>query len=229
MMRSNLPRLIIGYPGNLGRAPCPTFKVGWTSFSESDHFVLEAVIKILAQHPKKEVVEKTHRYDKPTPSQWTQYNEDIKSCLVDEVRFDLKILLAALQQSEEKNLDRTPPEKRKPYLTRQTWEKIQERNRLRCNKAPETEVRKLSKEIAELAKRDKQESLMEQPNEIPVDHSKKGLWKAVRSLKKTPQYVRMKKMDNQQVLLTRRSETIATYLAKTHGTNSTNTVVMKSQ
>ena len=112
-------------------------------FFESDHFVLEAVIKILAQHPKKEVVEKTHRYDKPTPSQWTQYNEDIKSCLVDEVRFDLTILLAALQQSEEKNLDRTPPEKRKPYLTRQTWAKIQKRNRLRCNKAPETEVRKL--------------------------------------------------------------------------------------
>ena len=89
-------------------------------FFESDHVVLEAVIKILAQHPNKEVVEKTHRYDKPTPSQWTHYNEDIKSCLVDEVRFDIKILLAALQQSEEKNLDRTPPEKRKPYLTRQT-------------------------------------------------------------------------------------------------------------
>ena len=70
---------------------------------------------------------------------------------------------------------------------------------------------------------------MERPNEIPVDHSKKGLWKAVRSLKKTPQYVRMKKMDNQQVLLTRRAETIATYLEKTHGTNSTNTVVLKSQ
>ena len=138
-------------------------------------------------------------------------------------------MLRALQQSAEKHLDRTPPEKRKPYLTRQTWAKIQKRNRLRCNKAPETEVRKLSKEIAELAKRDKQESLMERPNEIPVDHSKKGLWKAVRSLKKTPQYVRMKKMDNQQVLLTRRAETIATYLEKTHGTNSTNTVVLKSQ
>ena len=141
-------------------------------FFKSDHFVLEAVIKILAPHPKKEIVEKTHRYDKPTPSQWTQYNEDIKSCLDDEVRFDLKLLLVALQQSAEKNLDRTPPEKRKPYLTRQTWEKIQERNRLRCNKAPETEVRKLSKEIAELAKRDN-----------PIDHSKKGLWKAVRGLK----------------------------------------------
>ena len=42
---------------------------------------------------------------------------------------------------------------------------------------------------------------MEQFNEKPVDHSKKGLWKAVRGLKKkfTPQYVRMKNMDNQHV------------------------------
>ena len=68
-------------------------------FFESDHFVLEAVIKILAQHPKKEVVEKTHRYDKSTPSRWIQYSENtktsIKSCLVDEIRFDLKLLLVA--------------------------------------------------------------------------------------------------------------------------------------
>ena len=60
----------------------------------------------------------------------------------------------------------------------------------------------------------KREHLIEHFNENPQDPSKKGLWKAVKDLKKkfVPNYIKMKNMDGRHVPLAKRAETIATYL-----------------
>ena len=84
-----------------------------------------------------------------------------------------------------------------------------------------TEVRKLNKEIGQMAKKDKQNHLIEQFNENPIDINKKNLWKAVKGLrtKFTPQYVQMKNESGIHVPLNQRAETIAQYLENKHWKN----------
>ena len=72
-----------------------------------------------------------------------------------------------------------------------------------------------------MARRDKQSCLFEQFNENPNDANKKGLWKAVKGLKKkyVPNYVKIKNSDGKHVPLNQRAETIADYLEKIHWSN----------
>ena len=67
----------------------------------------------------------------------------------------------------------------------------------------------------------KREHLIEHFNENPQDPSKKGLWKAVKGLKKkfVPNYIKMKNMDGRHIPLAERAETIATYLEEQHWSN----------
>ena len=120
--------------------------------------------------------------------------------------------------SAEDNLEKMPNGKRKNYITRNTWHQIEKRNQLRSNGAPSQEVRKLDKEIPKQARLDHRNHLIEKFNENLNDPNKKGLWKAVKDLKRkvTPQYVHMKNLHGARVPITERAQTIATYLETKH-------------
>ena len=62
-----------------------------------------------------------------------------------------------------------------------------------------------------MAQRDKREHLIEQFNEKTQDYNEKGLWRAVKGLKKkfAPNYAQMKNSEGKHVPLTSRAETIA--------------------
>ena len=83
------------------------------------------------------------------------------------------------------------------------------------------ELKQLNKDITKSANMDKQTSLMEKFNENPMDPNKRGLWRAVRSLKRkfTPQYVKMKNKHGKHVPLILRAETVASYLEEEHWKN----------
>ena len=106
--------------------------------------------------------------------------------------------------------------KKKKFIKHETWEKIQERNEKTRIGATKKDIADLNREIARMARRDKQSCLIEEFNENPNDINKRGLWKAVKGLKKkfVPNYVKMKNLDGKHVPLNQRAETIADYLEK---------------
>ena len=106
-----------------------------------------------------------------------------------------------------------------------TWSKIEGRNQLRRSGASAREVRQLNKEIYKRARIDRQNHLIEQFNENPNDPHKKGLWRAVKGLKRkfTPQYVQMKNAQGNHVPVAERAQAIAEYLETKHWYNDLDT------
>ena len=99
------------------------------------------------------------------------------------------------------HLEAISNEKRKSYISKSTWEMIEERNKLHENGAPEKEVKQLTRKIAKHAKDDKTNDLLEEFNENPKDENNKDLWKSVKQLKKkfTPNYIKMKNKNGMYV------------------------------
>ena len=123
------------------------------------------------------------------------------------------------------------PNKKKPYLSRETWRKIRTRNDMRANNATNKDIKQLSKEIAKDAKVDKQRDLIERFKENPEDKPKKQMWKAVKELrnKMVPQFVKMKNQTGAHVTLVQLAETIAEYLAHEHWKNTSDADVSNTR
>jgi exonuclease III len=189
---------------------------------ESDHLVLECKAEILTQAntKKKNSVPKFH---KPNRQQWEKFNEHVAG-LMGQNSCTLNCFQKAVLDSAKRHLETIPHEKRKPYISRSTWAKIEERNRCKHAGATTMEMRRMNREINQMAKKDKQNHLIEQFNDNPQDRNKKNLWKAVKGLrtKFTPQYVQMKNERGVHVPLNQRAETIAQYLENTHWNNDRN-------
>ena len=80
----------------------------------------------------------------------------------------------------------------------------------------------MNRHIAKSAHDDRKNQLIEQFNGNPEDKNKKGLWKAVKDLKRTftPQFVQMKNQNGTYVRVTQRAQTIAEYLEDVHWKNN---------
>ena len=187
---------------------------------DSDHFLLECRLVVTTICRKEDNSFKAKRYSKPDPMKWNAYNDKIRS-LLEGKQCDLDIFTKALLEGAEAALDGEPKQKKKKFIKPQTWEKIKERNEQTRTGATKKDISDLNKEIARMARRDKQSCLIEEFNENPADVNKKGLWKAVKGLKKkfVPHYVKMKNSDGKHVPLGQRAETIADYLENIHWTN----------
>ena len=187
---------------------------------DSDHFVLECKLNISFPTFKKDNAPRTSRYAKPDSDRWIFYNNNIRS-LLEGKRCDLDSLTEAMKNAAASSLRIEPPNKTKKFIRQSTWAKIEERNEKARNGTTAKEITNLNREIARMARRDRQDHLIEQFNENPQDPNKKGLWRAVKGLKKKfiPNYVKMKNMDGQHVPLAQRAETIANYLEQKHWSN----------
>ena len=192
-------------------------------FYDSDHFVLECRIMIKGLYHKTHNKERTVRFYKPNVERWKNYNMHIQHAIKRD-SLCLQSLSALLQEAADKHLEKIPHDKKKSYISRGTWAKIEKRNLGRRHGMTSAELKQLNNDIAKSANMDKQASLMEKFNENPMDPNKKGLWKAVRSLKRkfTPQYVKMKNKHGKHVPLILRAETVASYLEEEHWKNDAN-------
>ena len=131
----------------------------------------------------------------------------------------LNTFVEGILRAAESSLEKMPNGKRKNYITRNTWNQIEERNQLRSNGAPSQEVHRLNKEISKQARLDPRNHLIEKFNENPNDPNIKGLWRAVKDLKRkfTPQYAHMKNLHVARVPISERAQALATYLEKIIG------------
>ena len=75
-----------------------------------------------------------------------------------------------------------------------------------------------------MARKDRRNHLIEQFDENPQDTQKKGLWKAVKGLKRkfTPRYVQMKNEHGKHAPIIERAQTIANYFESAHWKNDLN-------
>ena len=186
----------------------------------SDHFLLEIILEIPMGCTKKKKGYKCKRFLKPGAESWNNYNRHVKEH-VGHNGLTLGSFTTAVLQAANEQLEEEPFEKKKDYISKQTWDKIEERNRLFKKDTRNEEVKKINREIAKDAKVDKRQHTIEQFNENPLDKNEKSLWKAVKGLKKKfqPKYVQMKSQDGKHVPLTKRAETIAQYLEQEHWKN----------
>ena len=187
---------------------------------DSDHFILECRFAIRIICKKIDESFQTKRYLKPDTATWNTYNDKIRS-LFEGSRYNLDMFTKAVLEATNQSLNREPKQKRKKFIRPQTCEKIKERNQKARDGATKKDISDLNKEIARMARRDKQSCLIKQFNENPNDANKKGLWKAVKGLKKkyVPNYVKIKNSDGKHVPLNQRAETISNYLEKIHWSN----------
>ena len=113
-----------------------------------------------------------------------QYNKHIHDKIINSDIISLPFFSTVITDAAQKCLEIIPPNKKKPYLSRETWTKIRTRNDMRANSATNKDIKQLSKEIAKDAKVDKQRDLIERFKENPEDKPKKQMWKAVKELRK---------------------------------------------
>ena len=191
-------------------------------YFDSDHFIVECCIVVSALAQQKKTRDETKRYFKPSQEQWVRYNQHIKEKLYNSNDVSIHVLVQTVRTAAEKHLDKIHPDKKKTYLSRATWRKIETRNTMRRDGATSQEIRDMNKDIAKAAKIDKQTSLIEKFNDNPCDKNKKHMWKAVKDLRKkfVPQFVKMKNQAGQHVPLIKRAETVAQYLASEHWQNN---------
>ena len=187
---------------------------------DSDHVVLEAEFE-MKPNLRTQDVHYTERFQKPCWDRWIKFNSDFR-CLIADNPKCLQSFAVSILRAAETNLDEVPREQKRQYLSKTTWKKLQERNKLREEGASSERVRALNKEISQMARKDRKNHLIERFNENPLDPNKKGLWKAVKSLKQKfmPQFVKMRNADGRHVPVTQRAKAIADYLENTHWNNS---------
>jgi hypothetical protein len=190
---------------------------------DSDHVVVEARFE-MNPSPRTPEPNSSKKNSKPSQEQWCLFNDDC-SRLFAEQPLCLQKFVAGILRAAETNLALVPVGKKKSYISNSTWSKIEGRNQLRRSGASAREVRQLNKEIYKRARVDRQNNLIEQFNENPNDPHKKGLWRAVKGLKRkfTPQYVQMKNAQGNHVPVAERAQAIAEYLETKHWYNDLDT------
>ena len=190
---------------------------------DSDHVVVEARFE-MKPSPRTPEPNSSKKNSKPSQEQWCLFNDDC-SRLFAEQPLCLQKFVAGILRAAETNLALVPVGKKKSYISNSTWSKLEGRNQLRRSGASAREVRQLNKEIYKRARVDWQNNLIEQFNENPSDLHKKGLWRAVKGLKRkfTPQYVQMKNAQGNHVPVAERAQAIAEYLETKHWYNDLDT------
>ena len=141
-------------------------------FFETDHFVLEARLSVSAFNYRPNDRESTKKCLKPDSDRWRTYNEYVRNYFVTHP-ITLKGFTSAMQESAEKFLERIPKDRKKPYISRQTWNKIEERNNKRRLGASVGEMKQRNNDFAKSAKLDKQQVLIEKFVESTQDKHKK--------------------------------------------------------
>jgi len=179
-------------------------------YFDSDHFLLEIIFsaKVKARSCKNK--NKAKRYYKPDDKRWHEYNNEVRT-LLEQDGISLASFTNAVTTAAGNQLLEVSPEVKKHFISKQTWDKIETRNKMNKEGCTKKEMKDITREIGKAAKVDKQNHLIEQFNENPRDTNKKGLWKSVKQLKKkfVPNFIKMKNKSGQHVPLVKRAEAIA--------------------
>ena len=194
-------------------------------FFPSDHYIVEAQVGVrLSAH--KDYKMRIPKFRQPTQIESDLYNETLTTRLTTlEISADTswsKISNCILETASQ-TLTKIDPKQKQEYLSRETWQKIVDRQQAHVSGNLEV-VKDLSYQIKNLVRRDKRCAVFDSIREIPEQKEK---WMGIKNLKKehNPRFIHMKNLQGEHVAPRNRAEAIATYLQDKHWTNNNNTPV----
>ena len=162
---------------------CET-KANW--YRDSDHIPIAAEIRTsMKRCEKQEKPKAAKKYHKPAKEEKKAYNDEIREAIKKihreallEGRQDtikLSDWINIIENAAEATLKEVDPTIRKDYISRDTWDKIKERNEEQEKGDPENKVIALNKEIKKMAFNNRKNQKLEGFKENPEDKNKKHL------------------------------------------------------
>ena len=130
--------------------------------------------------------------------------------------YDWKVLSNQILLAANASLRKKTPQQRRNYISRKTWNLIQERQNEHQNGDSQA-VDPLNNEIRRGAKKDRKDAHLNSLRELPDAGEN---WQGVKELKRdpAPKFVRLRNLQGQLVAPKDRAETIAEYLSLSIGT-----------
>lgn len=91
----------------------------------TNHFPVILKVKMALETNEKE--EATKKYHKPDAEKWEKYNTELNNRMREiEDKNNFEEILKAIKQAAENNLKEVDKERKKDYMTENTWEKYKE-------------------------------------------------------------------------------------------------------
>ena len=177
-------------------------------------------VKLKAE-TKDSIVGKVQKFRKPTDEEWKAYNDAVQTQTRQTNEGDWQTLNRAILEAAETHLTKVDKEQKKHYLSKNTWNKIDQRQKAH-EQGDVNRIQQLDTEIRRDARKDRKQHIINKFKHDDADKAKKKLWKAVDDLRKQykPKYIRLKNQAGGYVTLKERAETIANYLENDHWSNS---------
>lgn len=184
----------------------------------SNHFPIFVKLKTNEYYKEERISYKIVRYFKPDERQSEAFNKSVMGLLVEGRTF-----ADAIHNSAKATLIEKPPNLKKDYLSRETWELITERDVQAVNKNSKP-VHQLNNEIKRKAKADKENDLFQRFNIQEDDQYHRNSWKTIKQLRTSykPTNITLKTIVNDPkypnapsntfIPIRERAEYIATYL-----------------
>ena len=197
----------------------------------SDHAMLVSKIKIKLKKEEKKEMEKVDRYRKPKDEQIKAYNNEfetkMKEYINDEDITDAKEymdkLVNTLLEAAGNNFDIIDPKQKQSYISKKTWDLIEERDAHRKAGRSEDE-KETNKKIKKQADDDK---LSHTINKLEQGANLKEKWQGIKDSKSkfVPTFTRQKDIRGNRVLPKKKAEAIAEYLSEVQWKNKNHSEV----
>ena len=199
----------------------------------SDHAMLVSNVKIKLKGESKKDMEKVGRYRKPTDNQIKAYSKEVEDKIDDYLK-DKEILDAkdymetfvnCILNSAKNNLDVIDPKQRNPYISKKTWDLIEERDKHR--KAGRSEDEQETNKILFKHKQADEDKLCHIVNKLEQGANLKEKWQGIKDSKSKfiPTVTRHKYIRGNRVLPKKKAEAIAEYLSEIQWKNENTTEV----
>ena len=178
-------------------------------FIDSDHYIVCAVGRVKRKQESRKS-RPSFIFSPPTPAEVDAYNQQVAARMSMSGNTDARLFLDSVRVAAEENFRRPPRNRRRRYISDNTWNLILTRQAEHLN-GNYIQVKVLTQRIKKEAKKDKKHFLLEQLKDSLPSREQ---WAGIKSLKKKrpPNFTKLKDKDGNRVGPRGRANAIATYL-----------------
>ena len=178
-------------------------------FIDSDHF-FDCAVGRVKRKQESPISRPNFIFSPPTPAEVDAYNQQVAARMNMSGNTDAHLFLDSVRIAAEENFRRPPRNRRRRYISDNTWNLILTRQAEHLN-GNYIQVKVLTQKITKEAKKDKKHFLFEQLKDSLPSREQ---WAGIKSLKKKrpPNFTKLKDKDANRIGPRGRANAIATYL-----------------
>ena len=178
----------------------------------SDHRPILAQIRTRLAKPR--IYNPPPRYNKPNEEQQLEYNKYVADNLTEESKLDFDEMNKILKEAAEKYFTKVNPLIKKSYISQQTWELIQKRQRIHEGKE-EGNLKQCIKQVKKAVIADRSKYVIDKLQDTT---KQKPNWKPIKELRinYTPNFTKINDQNGKRVPLPQRAKAVAEYLEQKH-------------